>query len=336
MNNYKLSGALSLLGLLLCANNAQSEESLWLFAKGSDTRPQGSFEIKASDLLRTGKTSANYDFHDLRLEAEYGLTSSLTISTQVKVFRHDYEVFNEDLKPYIETQGGLGSRFKGTEFGGYELGLKYNVLSPYKDAFGLSFGLGYEKRERNRFDGSELSQDAISLGAFMQKTYLDDSIIMALSPKIQHQRNSTGGGLQEELTLDVSAGITYRVNPGWFAGLEFRHQSGYLNPYQDGRFNTEMKTTNVSLSDFKFNVGSQYQRGNYAGPTVHYATQSWWATLGALYQFEGQGIAPSTNNSNNRNSSEQERWNIGLILGWEFGRDNGNNEFEFEFDDLTF
>ena len=334
MNNYKLSGALSLFGLLLCANSVQSEEALWIYAKGSDTRPKGSFEIKASNLLRTGKASANYDFHDLRLEAEYGVSSSLTVSTQIKAFHHDYEVFDEDLMPYVETQGGLGSRFKATEFGGYELGIKYNVLSPYKDAIGLSFGLGYEKRHRNRFDGSESSQDAISIGAFMQKTYLDDTIVMAFNPKIQHQQHTTPGGLEEELTLDIAAGITYRVNPGWFAGLEFHHQSAYLNPYREGRFNPELQTSNVSLSDFKFSVGSQYQRGNYVGPTVHYATQSWWATVGALYQFEGQGIAPGVNNINGRNFSEQERWNLGLILGWEFGRNNGSNEFEM--DDLEF
>lgn len=334
MNNLKISIAIVLSGLLLCANSAQSEEALWLYAKGSDTRPKGSFEVKFSELFRTGKASADYDFHDLRLEAEYGLTSRLTLGGKVMLFSHDYQVFDEDLKPYVETQGGLGSRFKDTHFGGYDLGLKYNLLSPYKDVVGLSLGLGYENRQRNSLDGAASDQDAIWLGAFMQKNYLDATIAIAFSPKIQYKRRSTPGGLEQELALNLAAGIAYRIRPGWFVGLEFRHQSDYLNPYENGRFNPRLQTTNVSLSDFDFSVGSQYQRSNYFGPTLHYASQGWWSTFGALYQLEGEGRAPGVNNIDGRNWGDHERWHIGFIVGWEFGRDNGSNEFEmgdFEF-----
>jgi len=232
-------------------------------------------------------------------------------------FSHDYEVFDEDLDPYVDTQGGLGSRFKGTQFGGYDLGLKYNVLSPYKDALGLSFGVSYASRQRSRLDGAKTNQDWVSVGAFMQKNYLDNTVAMAFSPKVSYKRRNTPGGSEQELALDISAGIAHRLSPGWFAGLEFRHQSGYLNPYTDEGFNPELQTTNVSLSDFSFSVGSQQQRANYFG-----------------YQFEGQGRAPGVNNSDGRNWGKHERWNFGLIVGWEFGRDNGSNDFDlgdFEF-----
>lgn len=334
MNDFRIANAVLLAGLLLCANGAQSEEALWLYAKGSDTRPKGSFEIKSSDLYRTGKASADYDFHDLRLEAEYGLSSRWTLGAKVMVFRHDYQVLDADLKPYVETQGGLGSRFKDTQFGGYELGLKYNVLSPYKDALGLSFGVGYENREHSSLDGAATNQDAVLVGAFLQKNYLDATVAIAFSPKIQYKRRDTPGGLEQELTLDLAAGIAYRVNPGWFVGLEFRHQSDYLNPYDGDAFNPELQITDISLSDLSFSVGSQYQRGNYFGPTVHYASQGWWATLGALYQLEGQGRAPGVNNIDGRNWGDHERWHIGLIFGAEYGRDNGSNEFDM--DDFEF
>ncbi len=328
MNNYKPGSALALLSVFLWTQNAHCEEALWLFAKGSDTRPKGSYEIKSSDLVRTGKAGADYEHHDMRLEGEYGLTSKWTIGAKAIVYRHDYQLTNPNANI------AANSNFKSTQFAGYDLSLKYNVLSPYKDAFGLSFGLGYENRQRSRLDGSKIDQDSISVAVFAQKTFLDDTVVMAFSPKVNYQRKDTFGGPQQELILDVAAGVAYRLSPGWFAGLEFRHQSSYLNPYQNGAFDPDLQTTNISLSDFDFSVGSQNQRGNYFGPTIHYATQGWWATLGALYQIEGQGINSEFSNIDGRNLSEQERWHIGLILGWEFGRDNGSSDFDlsdFEF-----
>lgn len=328
MKNATKLSALTLCGLMCGASTVHAEENLWLYTKGSDTRPQGSTEIKISDIFRTGKAASDYDFHDIRFEAEYGLTNRLTIGAEVMVFDHDYEVFDEDLEPYVETQGGLGSSFKDTQFGGYELALKYNVLSPYKDALGLSFGLAYERRDVYRLDGAEIDQDSIVVSAFIQKNYLDDTVTLAINPKLEYERRSTPGVFEEELALDISAGISYRFQPGWFAGLEFRHQSDYLNPLEDGEYDPELQITDVSLSNFNFSVGSQHQRGNYVGPTVHYAAPKWWATAGALYQFEGQGNAPGVNNSGGRNWDEHERWHIGLTFGLEFGeRDHDDVEF---------
>ncbi len=328
MNYSKSLIGASLVGLLQINSAAIAEENLWLYAKGSDTRPQGSIEVKSSDIFRTGKAASNYDFHDLRLEAEYGLTDKLTVGAEIMVFRHDYEVFDEDLEPYIETQGGLGSQFKDTQFAGYELALKYNLLSPYKDGLGLSLGLAYERRDVYRLDGAEIDQDSIVVSAFMQKNYLDDTLTLALNPKVEYERRSTPGVFEEELAIDIAAGISYRFKPRWFAGLEFRHQSDYLNPLEDGVYDPDLQITDVSLSNFKFSVGSQHQRGNYFGPTVHYAAQRWWATAGALYQFDGQGNAPGVNNIGGKNFDEHERWHIGLSFGWEFGKEEDHDDFE--------
>lgn len=304
------------------ATNLSAEENLWIYAKGSDTRPEGSLEVKTSDIFRTGKASSDYDFHDIRFEAEYGITDRLTIGAEVMFFNHDYEVFDEDLEPYIETQGGLGSSFKDTQFGGYEVALKYNLLSPYRDSLGLSVGLGYEKREVYRLDGAEIDQDSIVFTTFLQKNYLDDTLTLALMPKLEYERRNSPGVFEEELAIDIAAGVSYRFKPRWFAGLEFRHQSDYLNPLEEGVYDPELQITDISLSNGKFSVGSQHQRGNYFGPTMHYAAQRWWATGGALYQFDGQGNAPGVNNIDGRNWDEHERWHFGLTFGWEFGKEN--------------
>lgn len=309
------------IGCITGINTAAAEENLWVYAKGSDTRPEGSFEIKASDIFRTGKASSDYDFHELRVEAEYGITDRLTVGVEAIFFDHNYEVFDEDLEPYIETQGGLGSRYNDTAFGGYELSTKYNILSPYKDGLGLSLMLGYEKRDKYRLDGADIDQDSYVFTTFFQKNYLDDTLTVVLAPKFEFEKRRSPGVFEEELSVDISAGISYRFRPRWFGGLEFRHQSDYLNPREDGVFDPDLQRTQFSLSDLTLNVGSQHQRGNYFGPTVHYAAQKWWATAGALYQFDGDGRAPGVNNSQGKNFDEHERWHIGLSFGWEFGEE---------------
>jgi len=45
------------------------------------------------------------------------------------------------------------------------------------------------------------------------------------------------------------------------------------------------------------------------------------------------------NNLNGRDWTKNERWHLGVIVGWEFGRDQGNNDFDlegYEFDDVEF
>jgi len=239
-------------------------------------------------------------------------------------------VFDADLEPYVETQGGLGSSFDETSFGGYEASLKYNLLSPYKDALGLSMALGYEKREKYRLDGADIDQDSYVITAFLQKNYLDDTLTIALTPKFEFEKRTTPGVFEEELSVDISAGISYRFRPRWFAGLEFRHQSDYLNPEEDGVFDPELQRTQFSISDLALSVGSQHQRGNYFGPTVHYASEKWWVTGGALYQFDGDGRAPGVSNTGGLNFDEQERWHFGLSFGWEFGEE-GEHDDDYDF-----
>ena len=321
--------ALACTACLVTMNNINAEENLWVYAKGSDTRPKGSFEIKASDIFKTGKASSDYDFHELRLEAEYGVTSRFTIGAEAIYFDHNYEVFDEDLEPYIETQGGLGSSFNESGLAGYELSTKYNLLSPYKDGIGLSVALSYEKRDLYRLDGADIDQDSYVITTFIQKNYLDDRLSLVLTPKFEFEKRTTPGVFEEELSVDISAGASYRFRPKWFAGVEFRHQSDYLNPREDGVFDPELQRTQFSLSDLTLSVGSQHQRGNYFGPTVHYASEKWWATAGALYQFDGDGRAPGVNNSQGLNFDEQERWHFGLSFGWEFGEEGEHDEDVF-------
>ena len=303
----------------LASSVASAGENLWVYSKGTDTRPQGSYEFKLSDVIRSDKNAGSYDFHDIRPELEYGITDSLTISAEAVIYDHNYSVGTCDdggPGPMCEA-GDESGNFDKLQFAGYELAMKYNVLSPYKDAFGLSFGLAYERRDKYRLDGADTDQDSISFTTFLQKDFMDNTLVTVVNIKTEFERRKSPDAtvLEEELSLEMSAAISYRVAPQWFVGLEFRHQSDYLSPEENGEpMDPSLQGSNFDLGDFT--IGSQHQYGNYFGPSVHYAAHKWWATAGVLWQISGGGSQHADVRSD-RNWDEHEKMHIGLNFGYE-------------------
>jgi opacity protein-like surface antigen len=314
----------------IAASQAVAGENLWVYAKGTDTRPAGSYEFKITDTIRIDKNAGDhYRFHDIRPEVEYGVTDKLTIAAELMIFDHDYNVGSEEEGgpcPMCEAGDNTGV-FSDTQFAGYEIAMKYNVLSPYKDAFGFSYGLAFEHRDKYRLDGGDIDQDSFVGTLFFQKDFLDDTVITVLNIKTEFERRKGGSVVEDEFALDISAGISYRFAPKWFIGVEFRHQSDYLNPQDKAeKGNTEegfdedgytigLKKSNFDLSDFR--IGSQHQNGNYFGPTLHFAEQKWWLTGGILWQIDGGG-SEYADVRNGRNWDEHEKIHIGLSYGYEF------------------
>ncbi|NQZ59035.1 MAG: hypothetical protein HRT88_16405, partial [Lentisphaeraceae bacterium] len=70
----------------------------------------------------------------------------------------------------------------------------------------------------------------------------------------------------------------------------------------------------------KIKVGTQHQYGLYAGPTIHYAEEGWWATAGLLFLVESGGNANSNDSvaHNGKAYDEHERFHLGLTMGFEF------------------
>lgn len=307
------------------ASTAHAEENLWLYAKGADTRPQGSWEAKLGVISRLGKDSGDYTFYDIRPEIEYGVTDRLTIGAEIMIFSHDYSV-QDEIGPMYETQGSVdvngdfsynGERFKDTQYGGFELTAKYMVMSPYKEdnPFGLSVGLGYEKRDVYRLDGGEIDQDSYTATLYLQRNAMDDKLSFVFVPKLELESRTSPGVMEEEIAIDIAAGVSYRFAPKWFGGLEFRHQSDYLNPQEAGVFDPGLKRSSWDLGDIR--VGTQHQNGNYFGPTIHYAEENWWATSGILLQVSGGG-SEHAYVKNNKNYDEHEEVHFGLTFGYEF------------------
>ena len=300
------------IGVLALPSVAHADESLWIYTKGAETLPKGETEVKVSVISKRGKADSDYVFNDVHFEIEHGITDRMTVYGEVAVFNHDYSTTNPDLQPFFDTQGGAGGRFKKTQIGGIDAGLKYNILSPYKDPIGLAVSAEWDHRFKYRLDGSEINQDAIELQLHFQKNFLNNQLVLAFSPKIEWEDRESPGIIEKEIALDITAGVSYRVAPKWYVGGEFRHQSDYLSPLDT---TTGEYDPNLRPSKFPFKFGSQYQNGNYLGPTVHYADKKFWATAGVLWQISGGGEFAF--NRNGKNVDEHEKVHVGLTIGLE-------------------
>ncbi|MDM3870488.1 outer membrane beta-barrel protein [Porticoccus sp. W117] len=332
MTNRSLATAATL-SALLCSTGATADESLWVYAKGTDTLPEGKYEVKLNTISRRGKDSGNYTFNDIRPEIEYGLTDRLTLSAELMFFDHNYNVA-DCIGPMIETQGGTctedetgvidrGPGFNDTQFAGYEIGAKYNILSPYADPIGLTLGLAFERRDVYRLDGADINQNSYVANVLLQKNFLDDTLAIVFNTKLEFERRKNPGYvpgaedsvLEEEFAYDLSAGISYRFAPKWYVGLEWRQQSDFLNPLEGGEFDPDLERSNFDIGDFR--IGSRHQYGSYFGPSIHYGTKDWWATLGALWQFKGGGSFAAFNRGG-RNLDEHEKVHVGLTFARQF------------------
>ena len=287
-------------------------ENLWVYARGTDTRPQGTYELKLNYVGRYDKDSGDYAFHDIRPEIEYGFTDKFTMSGALLLFGHDYSGIETGNDPVHETQQANGGSVDQFKVGGFEINAKYNILSPYKDIIGLTLGLAYERRDRYRLDGAAIDQDSIVPKIYLQKNFLDDTLVFGVLAKMELERRVSPGVLEEEIAFDVAAGVSYRIAPKWNVGFEFRHQSDYLCVEENG-----IPEANVECSEFDFgdfNIGDQFQNGNYVGPSIHYAEQKWFATAGLLFQIFGGG--DNAFNKSGKNFDEHEKYHLGLHFGY--------------------
>jgi hypothetical protein len=97
-----------------------------------------------------------------------------------------------------------------------------------------------------------------------------------------------------EISLKFGTGLTYRFAPGWFAGVELQRESEY--------------ETEVGLERWTL----------FAGPTLHWAGQKWWATLTAFKQVRGGGEAYAGQTEAHRHLIEKTKNEVRVKVGYNF------------------
>jgi len=287
MRVLKSCPPLGILLLLLTSapSSARADENYFGYSYGTETLSKGSFELYNWVTWRTGKGDGSYDALDLRQELEYGITDRLQASLYLNERYHA-----------IDDVEGLKDRDQFA-FQGVQASVKYAFLSPYKDPLG--FALYVEPGYSNIKKGSGASQDqwSLELKAMLQKNFLDDQLVAVLniSPEWEVGKKHGEYRWENELGFEVTSGLSYRVAPKWFVGLETRYDSKYPDfPAQADR------------EAWAF----------FVGPVVHYAAERWWMTVTALPQVGG---APNDGaRSAALNLDEYEKFELRIKTGINF------------------
>jgi hypothetical protein len=274
----------------LAAAPIRAEDDVFGYTYAAETLPKGETEMELWATDRRGKAGGHYDGQDYRVEVEHGFTDRFTVSAYANFGGHHIR----GLEPEFNRTD------RGFAFQGVSAEFKYNVLSADKDGFGLTFYAEPGWSRIRKVEGDKVAEYELELKAIVQKNFLDDRLIWAanftLEPEWERDAeiDDTGGEREweKELKLELTSGLSYRVAPGWYAGVEGRYASVYPN-----------WTSGLDREAYAVS----------AGPTIHYAAKKWSATLTYLPQLFG---SPSPRGT--RALGEYEKREVRLKIGYEF------------------
>ena len=271
----------------LAATPAQADENVFGYVYGVETTSKNETEAELWATDRRGKADGHYDAQDFRLEVEHGFTDRLSVSGYLNFASH-----------HIRGVDGLEDTHRDFGFQGFSAEFKYNVSSPDKGV-GLTLYAEPGWSRVHSVEGDKGTEYELELKAILQRNFLDDRLIWAanftLEPeweKVMKTAPATGREWATELKVEVSSGLSLRLAPGWYAGVEGRYSSVY--PHWTGGLRREAYAVS-------------------AGPTLHFESKEWWATLTYLPQLFGSPSAVGA-----RTLGEYEKREIRLKIGHEF------------------
>jgi hypothetical protein len=229
------------------------------------TEEPGETELTLWATDRRGKGEGHYDAQDYRFEIERGITDRFQMSGYFNFASHHVR--------------GLGGEFERVHrdfaFQGIETELKYRVLDPKNDGFGLAFYAEPGWSRIAKVTGEKSNEYELELKAIAQKNFLHDRLVWAanltLEPEWEREREQIAPGVvshetEKELAIEVATGLGYRVAPKWWLGLEGRYHSVYPD------WTHGLHRENYAV---------------YAGPTVHFEADEWAVTATWLPQLFG-------------------------------------------------
>jgi len=253
--------------LLQLAPLARSDERLFTYTYEAEVLPKGALEFEQWLTHKAGKGDGVYARWDFREELEYGLTEKLTTAVYLN-FRNTH------------SDGVPGRADEDTfEFKGVSSEWKYQLLNPQTKLIGV---LVYGEATYN---GSEVELEEKLV---LQRNF-GEKWTLALNVTAEQEWEFEADETEEELTLEFTAGLAYRLTPNWAVGLEGRNHRVF--------------------PDFDSETASAW----FVGPAIHYGKGKWWATLTVLPQVSGR---PDTDSG--LNLDEHERIEVRLITGYNF------------------
>ena len=250
-----LSRATALIVTLATFAAARADENYFGYTYGSETLPRGRWELYQWVTSRSGKGDGRYRALDLQTELEHGFTDRLQGSLYLNAIQHDISGV---------TDFDDRDEFR---FNGLQASLKYALTSPYKGGWGSAVYLepGYRRYSSNSGEREDIF--FIEPKLILQRNFAEYTIVWAInvSGEFEREHNIEENEWESELELQLSTGVSYRIAPNWFVGVEALATSAFERMHLN------------ELGEYAI----------FAGPNLHYADQQWWATLTVFPQLTG-------------------------------------------------
>ena len=260
---------------------ANADENIFGYTLGAEVIPVNNLEAQQWVTGRFGKADGHYAAYDIKTRLDYGVAENTQASLHVNQRVHDY----------ADVAGRNLSRWN---FSGLQGTLKYMAMSPFLDDYGLAFNFepGFSLVDRGTGDSrTEINFDT---RVIFQKNFLDNTMIYAanLAPGFDLVRVPQSSGEKEfvsRFTLEFTQGISYRIMPNWFVGLENR--------------------IHTAAPEFE-----KFDHVDIAvGPALHYGSERWWGTLAVLPQVYG-----SPSNQGDLDLDRHEKIEVRLKVAYNF------------------
>ena len=294
---------------------ALADENLLGYVSGAETLPKGAAEGYLFLTHRWDKDQGRYRANDVSAEIEYGLTHRLTGSLELKGQSIDTEGLVID--GYLP-----GANRYGLKPSGIEGKLKYNFLSAAKDPVGLSGTLALVQLWRDPHSGQDKDTTKAEFGLQLQKLLLDDQLTLMANTGIEATyakraplsaaTQASADASMQALTGDPSASFEWPIEPEM--EIEFKLGAGAsyrFAPKWSVGFETLYET------EFETEVG-QERWSVFAGPSIHYGSKQWWATLTWFEQIAGGKEQYINQSDDSLHLIEKTKHELRFKLGYNF------------------
>lgn len=305
---------LALAPLFACALPVQADENLLGYVAGAEALPKGAQELYLVTTHRWDKGRGTYSAWDTKLEYELGVTNRLTTTLELKGQAIDTDGLVID--GYLPGPEKYGLRASGVEGR-----LKYNFLAPAKDDIGLSMTFSLQQNWLDPHSGKDKDTTKFEVGMQLQKLAMEDQLSLvanagfegtyAKRKPLDAATQASADAAIQALTGDPLATFEWPIEPE----MEIEFTLGFGASYRFApNWNVGVET--VYQTEFETEVG-QERWSWFAGPSLHYGSRDWWATLTWFEQLAG-GREKYIGQTEDLHLIEKTKHELRLKLGYNF------------------
>lgn len=293
------SAILALSNLCLVSASVMAGEPFLGYVQGAEALPEEAQELYFIATLRTDKGAGIYEAIDWAVEYERGISDRFTAAIELKAL--SLRTSGLLIEGYLPEEQTFAFKGQGVGISG-----SYMVLSPALDPIGLAVQVSLDYAQVDSHSGQDKDTLSLELDLLLQKFYFDGQLVWMTNLGVEstYAKRKPIADLPDdfewptdpemEIELKFGTGVSYRFARNWYVGAE-------------ALFETEFET----------DVG-QERWSWFGGPSIHYGSQGWWATLTYLEQLAGGGEQYPDQRDTDRHLIEKTKREVRLKIGLNF------------------